>query len=173
MKTKKSLFDIGEDIELLEESLSAIEDDSEMQEVVLGFLEDATQELSQKVDNYLSLIREKQAIAAARKDEAKRLNALAKSDENLARNLKNTLQYFFESRGISKMETPRYRVSIARNGGKKPIVLNQLIEAKDLPERFQRVEVTPNMDAIREALENGEDLGFAEFDQSGTSLRIK
>jgi len=47
------------------------------------------------------------------------------------------------------------------------------LDPKTLPERFQKITVEANSPAIREALESGEKLEFAELGERGTSLRIK
>ena len=173
MKTRKSLFDIGEDLILLEEALESCEGEEtgEMEATILEFLGVAKEELADKVDRYLVLIAEKTAIAKARKEEAARLAALAKEDENLAKRLKTTLQAFLESRGMTKMETPRHKLAIAKNGGKAPVMLR--VEPKDLPSEFTQTIISADTDAIRKALEAGEILDFAELGDKGTHLRIR
>ncbi len=98
---------------------------------------------------------------------------LAATDDNRARLLKDRLKSFFQVHNLKTVETARYKLSIAKNGGRAPLILDESIPVTELPEQFQRVSVDPNTTAIREALERGEKLDFAQLGERGTSLRIK
>ena len=119
------------------------------------------------------MISEIEARAEVRIAEAKRLTELANSDKAKVRLLKERLKWFFALHNLKKVETARYKLSLAANGGKAPLVISDSILATDLPERFSRVTVEPNTTAIREALEAGEELDFARLGERGTSIRIK
>ena len=70
-----------------------------------------------------------------------------------------------------RVETSRFRVSIARNGGKAPVyVTNNL---SDLPEDCIRTERKPDNETIRSRLEAGEVVPGCSIGERGTSLRIK
>jgi hypothetical protein len=47
------------------------------------------------------------------------------------------------------------------------------INAEDLPQEFQKVTISANNDAIREALESGEQLGWARIGERGEHINIK
>ena len=113
------------------------------------------------------------ARAEIRKAEAKRLTELAAADESRARLLKDRLKWFFELHQLKTVQTNRYKLSVAKNGGKAPLILDESVPVTQLPEQFQRVSIDPDTAAIREALERGEKLGFAQLAERGTSLRIK
>jgi hypothetical protein len=113
------------------------------------------------------------ARAEARKAEAKRLLDLASIEESRAKLLKDRLKWFFETHSIRTLETARYRLSLARNGGKAPLILKDGVSPTELPEHFQKLSIDPDTTAIREALERGEQLDFAVLDERGTSIRIK
>lgn len=170
MKTKKSLFDIAEDLRLLEESLL---EDPEQEDVIREFLADAQGELEQKLDNYAELISEVKARISARKERIKEIQALVKSDQGLVDRLTGTLQWFFETNGMKKVETERHRVSLAKNGGKAPVVFTEDFDVEALPEAFVVTKLEPNKEAIREALESGQELGFATLGERGQSIRVK
>lgn len=79
-----------------------------------------------------------------------------------------------ELTGKTKFKTDLFSFNIAKNGGKAPLVINE--EYKDagkLPERFQKMEIKADTDAIREALDAGEQLEFAAYGERGKSLRIR
>lgn len=127
--------------------------------------------LDNKLDGYGALMREFGSRSAARKAEADRLYALAKVDANAEARLKSRLQYFFEAHGLEKIETDRFRFTLANNGGAKPVVLS--CDPEDLPEHFQRVTVAADKTAIRDMLEAGQTLEFATLGERGRSLRIR
>jgi hypothetical protein len=66
------------------------------------------------------------------------------------------------------METARFRVSVANNGGPQHIDIT-----KDVPEEYQRITVSADTKRIREALERGELLDFASLLERGRHLRIR
>lgn len=170
MKTKKSLFDIAEDVRLLEDSLLA---DPEQEDVIREFLADANQELERKLDGYAELIAEVKARISARKERVKEMQALVKSDEVLVERLTKTLQWFFENNGMARVDTARHRISLVKNGGKAPVVFTEDFDVAALPDAYVVTKLEPNKDAIREALERGEELGFATLGDRGQSIRVK
>ncbi len=98
---------------------------------------------------------------------------LASSNENRARLLKDRLKWFFETHNLKTIDTARYRLTLAKNDGKAPLIFDESVPVNQLPERFQKVSIDANTAAIREALECGEHLNFAQLGERGTSLRIK
>lgn len=169
----RSLFNISEDLEKLNEILDEASDDTQQQELLSQWFAQLGEERDRKLDAYAALIAEMLARAEVRKTEAKRLTELAAADEQRARLLKERLKWFFETHHLKTVETARYRLSITKNGGKAPLILKAGIAPQQLPQRFQTVSVEPNTSAIRAALEAGEDLDFATLGDRGTSLRIK
>lgn len=170
---KKSLFHISEDLVMLQEMLEHVDTDSEQVNEILAFLENGQKELLHKLDNYAELICELTARSEARKQRAKEMTELAKADEALVKRLKTTLQYFFEAKGISRQDTDRHRITLAKNGGKLPVVFNDAVMPENMPEKYQITVISPNTDAIRADLEAGENLPFAKLGDRGQSLRIK
>ena len=169
----RSLFSISEDLERLNEILDEAGDDREQQELLNEWLQQLGTERDRKLDGYAALISEMQARAEARKTEAQRLMELAKADERRAQLLKERLKWFFETQQLKTIETTRYRLSLAKNGGKAPLILKSELSPHQLPERFKTTSIEPNTSAIRAALEAGENLDFASLGDRGTSIRIK
>ena len=83
------------------------------------------------------------------------------------------MKWFFNAHNLKTVETARYKLSLAKNGGKQPLILDESIPVSQLPEQFQKVSIDPDTTAIREALERGEKLEFAQLGERGTSIRIK
>ena len=168
----RTLFNISDDLEHLNSLLDELGDDTQQQELLSQWFEELGTERDRKLDGYAALIAEMQARAEVRKAEAKRMLELATLDEKRARLLKERLKWFFETHKLKTVETLRYRLSLAKNGGKPPLILKDT-SPQELPERFQQISVAPNNAAIRAALEAGEELEFAQLGVIGTSLKIK
>ncbi|WP_024547007.1 siphovirus Gp157 family protein [Picosynechococcus sp. NKBG15041c] len=168
-----TLFEITADIRLLEDLLENVDDDKQ-EAMILDFLMGSQDDLKEKVDNYIELIQELQARSTARKEHAKQLMELARTDENKARRLKALLQTHLESLEIKRLNTPRHRVTIAQNGGKAPLILHDF-SVENLPEQFKTVIIEPDTAAIRAAVEAGDEAvqAIAHLGERGQSLRIK
>ena len=169
-----TLLKISQDILDLEDHLFALEGDTEAQTEITDAWLSALDARDDKLDNYAALIREIELRAAARKEEAERLAKLVKQDMNHAEHLKNRLKFFFQTHQHKTIDTERFRISLVQNGGKTPVVLHTA-DPEALPEgfRLELVQYKPNMEAIREALDRGEDLEFAEYGERGSNLRIR
>lgn len=169
---KKTLFQISEDLEMLHDLMESIDTDEGQTVEILAYLEDTQKELSTKLDNYAEFICELTARAEARKQRAKEMTELAKADEAMVKRLKSTLQYFFEREGLKRQDTDRHRITLAKNGGKAPVLFDDTFP-EDMPEKYQITVIKPNTDAIRADLEAGEELPFARLGERGQSIRVK
>ncbi len=173
-----TLLDISKDLIALQHALDDLEglpeqQSEELYEWFTELSEEKEAERDRKLDNYAALIGELEARADARKLEAKRMSDHARADENRAKSLKSFLQQFFESHAIKSIETDRYRLTLANNGGKLPVIVDEDFSISAIPDEFTKISITPDLEAIREALEDGEALEFARFGERGRSLRIK
>ncbi len=167
----RTLFDhLSAELLALDTALDDLDDSSQL-ETIAAYLETLTTDRDHKLDGYATLISELDARATARMTEAQRLTALARTDENKAQRLKERLKLFFEVHGLERVNTARYRLSIAKNGGKTPIFLS--VEPEQLPPAYQRTRIEADLEAIRTTLGTGEKLVFAQLIERGTSLRIK
>lgn len=167
-----TLFELSDQIEALLVELTSVEDE-EKQEILLREFLKTSNYLKIKLDGYCSLIQEVEARAEVRKAEAKRLSSLATVDSNLAKRLKSALLWYLKEHNIKKVETALHSISIAKNGGKKPLIINEDIPIHEVPKIFQIVSIDLNKEAIRQALENGEKLEFAHLQERQESVRIK
>lgn len=170
MAESERLWDIDDRVLALEEALAGEEDDAVLAEFAAE-LDTAREQLKEKVDATAALIRRLEAVASARKEEGNRLLALAKSDQAKADRIEAFLLGYFRARGLEKMDTRRYRVSVVANGGKIPVEITGAPE--DFPEEFRRVKVELDKEALREALEAGEVLEGARLGERGYRLSSK
>lgn len=174
-----TLFDLGDAATALHELLTtdqepplSPEDEADALQMFLSVSEG----LDAKIDGYCALVAEFEARAGARGAEAKRLAALAERDAKQADRLKSNLHAFMILHDYKKFETARYRVSVVANGGKVPLVIQPDVDPTDLDEQFHRVipaKIELDKEAVRSALEAGEDLVFAKLGERGSHLRIK
>lgn len=125
-----------------------------------------------KIDNYAALIRTCETRAAARAEEAARMKKLAQDDDSLATRLRSAVMQAMKETGQPKVQTTRFSLSIVKNGGVIPIIINNEAE---LPEQFRIPIVTISIDkvSIRAALEAGEEVEGAILGERGTRLNLK
>ena len=167
----QTLFEIAEEMQALEGLLAEANGDvtdEKAEELIAGHFSDAAQKLEIKVENYCRLITLVQARSKARREEAERLLERSKVDERMAKGLKERLVVAMESLEMDKIETERYRVTVANNGGKQKIELNP----EKITQEWLKPEFVPDYDNIRRSLEAGETLDFAHFKPRGKHLRI-
>jgi len=173
-----SLFDLSASAAIMKfwmETEAKTDDAGEMTGEIDTTIDDLLKELEgsieSKVENYCWLIREIEARALVRQTEAKRIKALATTNENMVKSLKERLKFFFETQSIQKLECKTFKVSIANNGGVQPLQVD--LPADQLPPQFQKVTIEPDNASIRKALEMGTEIEGVKLLQRGTSLRIK
>ena len=168
-----SLFQLTETLEALELAILEAEDEPQKEAIAEAYFQ-TEGDIAEKLDGYAALIAMAENRAAVRRQRAKELQDLAKSDGALVDRLKKTLKWYFESQNIKKFETVDHRFTLAKNGGKLPLILDS-VDCDDVDERFVVTETITRIDkeAIRSALEAGEELDYARFGERGASVRIK
>lgn len=170
-----TIYEISEDMAALDALLAETggEITPEAEAAFNAFEAELAANLHAKTDAYCALIAEIDARASARKAEAKRLADRAKTDERTADALRERLRFVWEQRGLGKVETDRFTVSIAKNGGKAPLDIRCGVE--DLPAWAVKTEtiVSADKDAIRARLDAGEKLSFASLMERGTRISIR
>lgn len=174
---KLTLIELTAELEQIDSLLDSIDGDIpvELQTAVDELLaqRDATHEqLLEKLDNYAALIQHRTYWAATRKAEAERLAKLAESDIKTVDFLKSRLKAHLEATEQQKLRTRRFNIALCANGGKAPLRFDNTPH-EQMPERFKRVMVEADKEAIRTALEAGEELSFAYLAERESHLRIK
>lgn len=172
----QTLYQIADDLRALEALLVEAGGDLSSPEAlaaVEAWEAELSTNISGKVDNYCGLITEIEVRAAARQAESDRLRDLARVDDNAAKALRERLLFVLQTRNVPKVDTERFRVSVAKNGGKAP--LDVRVGPDELPAWAvkKRTVVETDKDAIRARLEAGESLPFATIMERGTRLVIK
>jgi hypothetical protein len=168
-----TIYEISDDLRALHDLLaeSGGELTPQTEAAFAAFESELSSDLHGKLDRYCSLIAELEALATARKAEAKRLADLARTNERSAEALRERLRWVFEARGLGTQQTERFRVSLAANGGKLPLVV--LCAEDELPAWATKSRVSADTEAIRERLEAGESLLFARLGDRGRRISIR
>jgi hypothetical protein len=164
------------ELEDLDELIDNIEGkETELEAAVQQLLEQRGSTYEQwlsKVDNYCAAITNRHALSKQRKSEAERLNKLAATDNKRVDWMKAQLKKCLESQNVKKLSLQRFQLTISSNGGVLPLKLT--CEVNQLPPQFQRIEVSPDNSAIRQALEAGdiEAQKVAQFGERKTHLNV-
>lgn len=170
----QTLFEISDDMQAFDALLEDADFESpEVQAALAKWASEIQGHLEDKVDNYAAFISTLLARAEARKAEATRLLNRSRHDTKTADGLKEHLKRVLEFQKIKSLDTARYKVTVARAGGKLPVECTVL--GPDLPKQFQRVkpaEYNPDIDAIREYLESGKELPGCRLLERSTYLKI-
>ena len=138
------------------------------EKMVLDTLESIEGDIEDKADGYAKIIKELEAKAKARKEEAKRLSDSSKTFENKVKFLKQNLFNTMKETGKTKFATDLFSFNIAKNGGKQALTIDG-----EVPKEYTKTVIENDTDKIRQALENGEKLPFAHLEPRGESLRIR
>ncbi len=125
---------------------------------------------NKSIDGLCYVIRNREARAKARKDEADRFAKLAKADANTADRLKRYLLGWLQNSGLEKVETEKFAVRVQQNG--RPAFVVE-IPYEDLPERFTREKLEVDGNALYDAWKAGENLPIGVQVEVGSHLRIR
>lgn len=152
--------------EMLLESSGELTDEMEGQ---FAILTQQAESLPAAIDDVLALVRDIEIRAEARKAEAKRIADRAKRDEAVAAWFKNQVLRVMQNEGMKKIETTRFRATVAMPGGKAALEI-----VGDVPAEMTKTvtEIVVDKDAIRSALEHGKVLSFARLVEKQPYLRI-
>ncbi len=167
-----SLIQLSDEILQLQQMLDASEHEPETIALIEDYLKSLSSGRDRKLDDYAALVRELEIRAEVRAGEARRLTALVKRDEDTVARLKENLRVVFTLHGWKTVETDRFRLTLAQNGGKQRLVVG--VPPEELEERFRRVEtkVVADNDALREALADGEVVEGVRLEERGSTIRI-
>lgn len=140
-------------------------------QAIADTLESIAAEIEVKAENTAIIMKELEAEAAKLKAEEQRLNARRKVYENRVANLKQGLFDAMKTTGKEKFKTTLFSFSIAKNGGKIPVIVD--VDTADLPDDLVTITEKPDLDAIAAFLEQNPESTLAHFGERGESLRIK
>lgn len=163
------LYELAEDILQLQEMLESDEFDAD---AVRDTLEGVTGEFDDKLENCCKIIKNFEGDITALSSEIDRLSKKKKTLENRITSIKKYMFDMMKLTGKEKVKGSLFNISIQKNGGKQPIILD-VDDTSKLPDDLVRIKEEPDLEAIRSLLEKGEGKEYAHFGERGESLRIK
>ena len=131
-------------------------------------LEPIVMAIDEKADGYCAVISRFNGQAEMIKAEMDRLSARKTAIDNAVKRMKEALLTSMQITGRSEIKTDLHTIKIAKNGGKAPLEITG-----DVPDSFTKITIEPDKDKIRDALEKGEKLDFAELKERGVHLNIR
>lgn len=161
------LYDLTAQYKQLEELCEQYPCEEELKQA----LEKIDDDIEAKADGYAKIIANLEADFIAICDEIDRLTARKRSYDNSIRRLKENLMWSMKTVGKTKFKTQLFSFSVAKNGGKEPLVVDVTVD--DLPSELVKVTRDVDKDALREYILETGDLTFGHFGDRGENLRIK
>jgi hypothetical protein len=172
---RRSLFAIGADLEalndLLEECGGDITDPT-VCAAVEAWSAELDRDRGEKLDRVHGLLVRLHMEAAAARQQSAEWADRAASREKRSAGLKKMLLDHLQRRGeASAVSAAGLKFAVQANGGKPALTVN--VPAEELDGRFLKVTVAADVDAIRAAIEAGEDVPFARLEPRGFHLRVR
>ena len=157
----------------MQEILDMAESGEFDEELIANTLEGVEGEIEIKLDSYGVIVNELQADVEKIDQEIKRLTAKKKTISNSIDYLKKMVMQTMGTLNTRKVKGDKFTWTIAKNGGKAPLIIDDSMPAICLPEEYQIWDVKPNKEVIRQDLEAGKELPYARLGERGESLRLK
>lgn len=162
------LYELTEQYEILQDMMYDPDVD---EQIVRDTMEALWGEIEDKADGYAKIILGMKDDMEALQTEERRLQARRQSLDARQKWLKENLMANMEAIGKTKIKTALFTVSIQKNGGKEPLVIDGNID--DIPGKFL-IPQPPvvNNDAVRELLAEKQ-VDWAHLEPRGVHLGIR
>lgn len=159
------IYEIIDDLRDFIEAYEGLEDEQAYKDT----LEALEGEFDDKVEAWCKAEKNLEGERDAVKVELDRLQLKYKMLDNHVERMKQTLQMYMVAAG-RRQAGRTLGAKIVKNGGLAPLEIT--VQPKDLPEQFQKVTIEADKKAIRDALDKGEELPFAQLLERGEHLKI-
>lgn len=172
----RPLHEMTADYRMLQDQLDSAETPEEMRQTLMDTMESIGGEIEDKAENMAAMVSDNKAMIMACKTEIQRLTDKVKRLDNQNDSIMSYMMMEMRFAGIRKIKAGTWQISIAKNGGKAPLVWKvepDELDLKAIPDKYVKRTEEINTAAVRETLEAGEFLSFAELGERGESLRIK
>ena len=162
------LYELTEELEQLQSML--IESGGEITEELEELMGRNESAVKDKMKGYIMVIRQLQAREQAALEEKRRLDTISKRAGNAASRLKSYILHHMEVMDVRSIDTDLGKVYVSRSGRPK-LVINKT--AEELPPSFAKYVKEPDKDAIRAALDSGQDISdIAHYEEPSKHIRI-
>lgn len=163
-----NLYELTSNYLTLQQMLEDPEADGQM---IADTMEALDGDIEEKADNYAKVIKNMEATIDAIESEQERLKNKKNLLEMSIKTLKRNLEASMIATGKRKFKTDLFTFIIQKNGGKAPVILD-VADTSELPDELVRIKEEPDMEAIRNMLDQGE-CKYAHYGERGEGLRIK
>lgn len=140
-------------------------------QVIADTLEGIDGEIELKAENTTIIMKELEAEVSKLKAEEQRLYNRRKSIENNIEDMKKQIYNAMKLTGKTKFKTTLFNFSIAKNGGKIPVIVDA--DCSEMPDDFVIISKKPNVEALREYIEKHGTCAYAHYGERGEGLRIR
>ena len=141
--------------------------DADDEQAFKDTLEGIQGEIGVKIDGYAAVMKSLEYKEGLYRDEAKRLKNAADRYKKRRETMMARIKAAMEEMGVTEIEGEYNKAKIVNNGGVLPLKVDG-----DVPESFTKITIEPDNDLIRKALDEGQQLDFAHFEERGTHLKI-
>lgn len=166
------LYDLGNRLANLQEALEMAENDKDCAEAIQTAVNDMGTDVQEVCCSGIGYIQSLKALAMGMMGEEKRLKDKRQAIEKKIARAMNGYMEFLQMVGETKVETKLGRMSIVKTGGKQAV---NIYNADEIPEKYLTVipaHTEPNKEAIRAALEAGEQVHGAVLEERKWRLNI-
>ena len=164
------LWELSDNIQQLETAISNIQEDenlseeeleNQLQQTFNEWLETG-ESFKVKAEEVAAYIRHQEALAEARKNEAKRIQNLAKQAENGAARLRKYLVAQMVRSEVKKIEGVTVKIGLRK---KQPQILIN-VPPEELPPEYVKVTYKPDLTAIKKLLKSDAEIDWASLSES-------
>lgn len=143
------------------------EETGEINENTIARLQELGDSMETKCINITRIFKQIDAEREAIEKERKAMSAREKALKNQVDRLKDYLSFNMEKCAITKIECPQFIISLQKN---PPSV--EILDENKIPQSYNRVTITHDLQKIKEDIKNGVDVPGARLVQKN-SLRIR
>lgn len=169
----RSILALTADMEALRDLLEECGGDisnPETEAAVLSWVNENAEARTAKVEAYCQLVRVFELEEAAIVAEMDRLKARATVKANAQKALKSRLMWAMGQWAEKKIDTGKFVVSVAANGGVQPI---EVEDESKVPEEFGEMKWHLDAAKVRKAVADGKEVPGVKVLPRGSHLRIK
>lgn len=153
-----SLYELSKDYKELQAMLEVAETDEDM-EAIQNTLDMLDCSIDEKIENTAMFVRNLKGDIQAFKDEAKRMQAKAKTLENMTERLKNNIDHVMKENQLTKKKVGQFKCYYKES---------ETVEVDDLdalPDEFRKVTIAADKVAIKKAIKNKQEVAGARIEK--------
>ena len=169
-----SLYDLKGRILSVQSALDEADKmDADTEQALRDTLDALIGEFGDDAEEAIKLAKNYQAESDALKAESDRLAKRSQEEANKARWIKRSLQDYMIMTGKTKAQAGLFKITLAKNGGKQPLVVDASIDR--VPYKYKTMTWTVDTDSLRKAIEAGdqEAKSVAHLEERGQHLVIR